>query len=130
MRCGAAETGFFGSVGGGWVFAFFEVEADLVETFFGYVVLVVLEIPAVHYGVDKLAGVAPETARGFDEPDALEPEGIPDFDRGGIGFVHEVEYGVGVPEFGSEVEVGFTEESADAACPGVRGGEEAGVANV
>jgi hypothetical protein len=57
VRCGTTQTAFFCSVGAVGILAVLEVETDLVETLFGYKVVVLAEVSAVDYGVYEFAWV-------------------------------------------------------------------------
>ena len=97
MRGGAPQTTLFRAVGAARVGAVFEVVADLVEAFFRDEVFTFgTEVAAVDDGVDEVVGVGAEVAAVFDAADAFEAEGVPDAAGGDVGFVDEVEDGVGV----------------------------------
>jgi len=75
----------------------FQVIPNLIEALFGDEVFTFrAEVAAVDEGVDEGVGVGAEGAAAFDAADALEAEGVPDADGGGVGFVDEVEDAVGV----------------------------------
>jgi hypothetical protein len=55
--CGAAKATFLGSIGTVWVFSILEVEAYLVESFFGDKVIVLTKVSAVDDGINKFAWI-------------------------------------------------------------------------
>ncbi len=75
----------------------FQIESDFVEAFLGDEVFSFWsEVAAVDYGVDEFVRVRAEVPAAFDAADAFEAEGVPDAAGGDVGFVDEVEDGVGV----------------------------------
>lgn len=74
-----------------------EVEADLIEALFRNEVFTFgPKIAAVDDGIDEVVWMGTQVAAGFDAPDAFEAQGVPDTAGGDVGFVYEVEDGVGV----------------------------------
>jgi len=94
---GGAQAALLGAVGAVGVLAVLEVEADLVEALLGDEVFALgAQVAAVDDGVDELVRVRAQVAAAFDAPDPFEAEGVPDAAGGDVGFVDEVEDGVGV----------------------------------
>lgn len=79
MRRGRSEPTFLCPVGSIRIFREFEVEFDLVETFFTHKIFAFgTEVSSVDYGVYIFVRVRLEVSSSLDTPDALEAEGIPD----------------------------------------------------
>ena len=95
MRCCAPQPRLLAPVGIRGVFSLFEVEPNLVETLLRDIVFVFAEFSAIDDCVDRGA-VAFEAASAFDEANAFEAEGVPDFCGSSIGLKDEVEDRVGV----------------------------------
>ena len=94
---GGAQAALLGAVGAVGVLAMLEVEANLVEALLGDEVFALgAQVAAVDDGVDELVRVRAQVAAAFDAPDPFEAEGVPDAAGGDVGFVDEVEDGVGV----------------------------------
>jgi len=97
MRSRAPQPAFLRAIRAAGIGAVFEVVADFVEAFLGDEVLALgAEVAAVDDGVDEVVGGGAQVAAGFDAADAFEAEGVPDAAGGDVGFVDEVEDGVGV----------------------------------
>ncbi len=97
MRRRAPQSTLLRPIRARGIFPMFQVIPDLVEALFGDEVFALgAEVAAVDEGVDEGVRVGAEGAAAFDAADALEAEGVPDADGGGVGFVDEVEDGVGV----------------------------------
>ena len=79
------------------VFSMLEIKPDFIEAFFGDEIFALgTEVAAVDDGVDKGVGMGAQVAGGSNAPDSFESEGVPDAAGGEVGFVDEVEDGVGV----------------------------------
>ena len=97
MRGRTPQPAFLRAVGAAGIGAVLEVVFYLVEALFGDEIFAFgAEVAAVDDGVDELVGVGTQVAAAFDAADAFEAEGVPDAAGGDIGFVDEVEDGVGV----------------------------------
>ncbi len=97
MRSRAPQPAFLRAIRAAGIGAVFEVVADFVEAFFGDEVLALgAKVAAVDDGVDEVVGGGAQVAAGFDAADAFEAEGVPYAAGGDVGFVDEVEDGVGV----------------------------------
>lgn len=100
MRRRAPQPAFFRPVRPVGVFAVLEIEADLVEALFRDEVFALgAQVSSVDDGVDEFVWVGAQVSAGFDAADAFEAEGVPDSAGGEVGFVDEVEDGVGVALF-------------------------------
>lgn len=78
-----------------------QIIAYLIKAFFTHKVFAFgTQVAAVDDGVDEGVWVRAESAAAFDAADALEAEGVPDAARREVGFVDEVENGVGVALLG------------------------------
>ncbi len=97
VRRRTSQAALLSAVGAVGVFAVLEVEADLVETLFRDEVFTLgAKVAAVDDGINEVVRVGPQVAAGFNAPDAFEAKGVPDTAGGDVGFVNEVEDGVGV----------------------------------
>jgi len=52
MGCSRSKSRLFGTVCGGWIFALFKVEPDLIETLIGDIVFIIVKISSKDDGVD------------------------------------------------------------------------------
>lgn len=73
VRRSTAETALLGSVGTIRVFLVFQVEADLIEAFFGDKVVFSTKVAAVYDGVDEIPRIRLQIATTLDATDSLEP---------------------------------------------------------
>jgi len=78
-----------------------QIIPNLIEAFLGDEIFALgAQVAAVDDGVDEGVWVRAESAAALDAADALEAEGVPDAARREVGFVDEVEDGVGVALLG------------------------------
>ena len=97
VRRRAPQATLFCAIRAVGVFGVLEVKPDFVEALLGYEVLAFrAQVAAVDDGVNEGVRVGAQVAAGFDAADALEAKGVPDAAGGDVGFVDEVEDGVGV----------------------------------